>query len=405
MAATQWRNWLGNQTFRPMDILRPHTEPELQAVLALAARQGLPIRPVGAGHSFSPVVETPGLLIDTTGLEGIIWMHPERLRVRVRAGTSIRALAAVLNEAGLALANQGDIDAQSVAGALATATHGAGLALPCLSAQALAFRLLTPMGTAMEIGTSDPDLLAAARVSLGLLGVVTEIELAVVPAHDLRLVWWSCGLDEAARRAGEWVGRYRHMTLYWLPRAGSADLFGLPTPSRADHDCLVRVLQPAEEPLHPAGPILAETLGRSHRLFPAEYEPNFREIEHAMGAQESLAALTEAVALFRRHPEQPFPIEIRYVRGDDAWLSPFRNAENATVSISADPQTEHGTFLNAAETLLKRFGGRPHWGKIHCLSRAEAERLYPDLPRFRALQRELDPGGRLLSPALRDIFE
>jgi FAD/FMN-containing dehydrogenase len=405
MSATQWRNWLGNQSFRPKDILRPATELELRGMLALAARQHLPVRAAGAGHSFSPIVETSGLLIDTTALAGAVWIDPKRLRARVRAGTSIRTLAASLEEAGLALANQGDIDAQTIAGALATATHGAGLRLPCLSAQAVAFRLLTPVGTELEIDGSDPDGLAAARVSLGLLGIMTEIELAVVPAQDLKLVWWSCGLDEAARRAAEWAGRYRHATLYWLPRPGSAELFGLPAPSRADHDCLVRVLHPAEEPLDPARPVLAESSGRSHRLFPAEYEPNFREIEYAVDARVSLSALGEAIALFRRHPEQAFPIEIRYVSGDGAWLSPFRNAENATMSISADPQTEHGAFLTSAEGLLKRFGARPHWGKIHSLSRAEAEGLYPNLRRFRALRCEVDPHGRLLAPALRKIFE
>ena len=404
MGATEWRNWLGNQRFRPTDILRPAEEREAAAALASAGRRGLPVRAFGGGHSFSPIVETSGVLIDTTGLSGLVWLDPARRRARVRAGTTIRALAIALDEAGMALANQGDIDAQTVAGAMATATHGAGLRLPCLSAQALAFRLLTPQGEAIEIGQSEPERLMAARVSLGLLGIVTEIELAVVPAHDLRLVWWSCDLQSAMARADAWARRYRHVTLYWLPQAGSAALFGLPAPGEQGHDCLVRLLHPAEEPIDPAGPVLLEASRRSHRLFPAEYEPNFREIEYALDLGASMSALTEAVALFRRYPDQGFPIEIRYVRGDDAWLSPFQHAGNATVSISADPRREHGAFLDAAEALLKRHSGRPHWGKIHRLDRAEAERLYPQLPSFRRVRRELDPQGRFLSPALGEIF-
>jgi FAD/FMN-containing dehydrogenase len=404
LSATEWRNWLGNERFQAADILCPANEREAAAALALAARRDLPVRAFGGGHSFSPIVATSGMLIDTSGLSGMVWLDPARRRARVRAGTTIRALAIALDEAGMALANQGDIDAQTVAGAMATATHGAGLRLPCLSAQALAFRLLTPQGEVVELGESEPERLVAARVSLGLLGIVTEIEVAVVPAHDLRLVWWSCDLETAIARADAWAGRYRHVTLYWLPRAGSAALFGLPAPNEQAHDCLVRLLHPAEEPIDPAGSVLLEASGRSHRLFPAEYEPNFREIEYALDVGASMPALTEAVALFRRYPHQDFPIEIRWVRGDDAWLSPFRHAENITVSISADPTTEHGAFLDSAEALLKRLGGRPHWGKINRLGRAEAERLYPELPSFRRVRRELDPQGRFLFTALGEIF-
>jgi FAD/FMN-containing dehydrogenase len=196
----QWSNWAGNQSCRPQEIAFPRTEDEVSEIIASATRRGLPIRVVGAGHSFSPICVTDGVQISLDRMSGIVHADPDSKLVRVRPGTRIREFGDPLWTMGLCLKNQGDIDSQNIAGAMSTATHGSGIGQQCFSATARRFRVVLPSGEAIEVSEDDPDLLAAVQVSLGLLGVITEVELE---ARD----------DEMAGR--------RHFSFFWMPAADS----------------------------------------------------------------------------------------------------------------------------------------------------------------------------------------
>src|ERR1700728_4895426 len=177
-----WRNWVGNQSFIARHIAEPGSEDELAALVRKASRQNLPVRIAGSGHSFTPVVATSGLLISLKTMQGLVSADLERKRVVVRSGTRIGDIGRALKQIGLSLANQGDIDTQAIAGALSTGTHGTGIGLGCLSSQAVGMRLVQPDGSVLEIdGDHDTETMAAAQVSIGMLGVISTITLQAIP--------------------------------------------------------------------------------------------------------------------------------------------------------------------------------------------------------------------------------
>ena len=177
-----WKNWVGNHTCSPAETAAPSGEDEIASLVAGATARGLKVRVAGAGHSFTPIVETDGLLLDLRGLPRIRHIDRERSRVVVGPATTIGEFGEPLWEAGLALANQGDIVAQQIAGAVATGTHGSGLRLGSFSSSVRRQRLVTAAGDVRDIGEDDPELLYAAQLAIGMLGVVTELELEVTPA-------------------------------------------------------------------------------------------------------------------------------------------------------------------------------------------------------------------------------
>jgi FAD/FMN-containing dehydrogenase len=202
-----WRNWVGNQSFIARHKAEPDSEDELVALVHEAWRQKLPIRVAGSGHSFTPVVVTSGLLLSLKNTQGLVSADLDRKRVIVRAGTRIGDIGRALKRIGLSLANQGDIDTQAIAGALSTGTHGTGIGLGCLSSQAVGMRLVQPDGSVLEIdGDRDSETMAAAQVSIGMLGVISTVTLQAISAYNLKETLWREDFDSCvgkARRTGD----------------------------------------------------------------------------------------------------------------------------------------------------------------------------------------------------------
>src|ERR1700679_2123484 len=199
-----WRNWVGNQSFIARHMAEPGSEDELAALVRDASRQNLPVRVAGSGHSFTPVVATSGLLLSLRNMQGLVSADLDRKRVIVRAGTRIGDIGRALKQMGLSLANQGDIDTQAIAGALSTGTHGTGIALGCLSSQAVGMRLIQSDGSMFEVdGDRDPEMMAAAQVSVGMLGVMSTITLQAIPAYNLKETLWREGFDSCMERHHE----------------------------------------------------------------------------------------------------------------------------------------------------------------------------------------------------------
>lgn len=407
LAGSTWTNWGGNQSCTPAATVAPRTEAELLDAVRYAVRLGLNVRVVGAGHSFTPVVSTGGLLLDLRHLAGVTGADAARRRVTALGGTPISAFGEPLWAAGLALTNQGDIDKQTIAGALSTGTHGSGIRLGSFSAALRGARIVDGRGEIVQVTASDRDRLAAAQVAIGTLGVLLEVELEVSRAYHLRERITYRTFDELAAHWDENIERHRHFSFLWCPTDGSAPLYQLPTPAGESMvDRAYTKVYDEVAVVEPDGLEQAEgrRVDRSYRVYPGGFELPFHEFEYFVPAEHGLAAVGEVRELMlTRHTDQRYPVEVRWVAADQAFLSSNYRRATTVISVSGAPGTDYWPFLRDVDALLERYSARPHWGKLHFTTRERMERLFPEFPTFRAIRREFDPNGVFLNDHLRPL--
>ena len=404
--ATGWTNWAGNQTCTPARLGAPTSEHEAVELVRSAIAAGEQVRPAAAGHSFTPVCLTGGLLVESGGLAGVVGVDRERRRVRMLAGTTIGDLGARLWGDGLALANQGDIDTQQIAGAVATGTHGSGIELGSFSSTLRGARLITGTGELIEISDDQPDLLHAAQVSVGMLGMMLELEIEVVAAYRLHERIEHRPYDEVIDQWDALVSSHRHFSFFWLPSERSGELYGLAPPgdTRMTDTCYVKLYGEAAEH-EPDSAAPGRRVDRSYRIYPAVFEANFHELEYFVPfarGKEAVGAMREL--MLSRLPDSLFPMEVRTTAGDDAYLSSNHGGATTVISVSGVPGTDYWPYLREVDALLGSFGARVHWGKLHFLTRAQLAERYPESERFIAIRRELDPRGVFLNDHLRALF-
>lgn len=403
MVERVWRNWVGNQQCEPSRVAAPASEDEVCELVAGAAAEGLTVRVAGAGHSFTPVVPTDGLLLDLTRLPRIRSLDPARRRVVVGPATTIGEFGEPLWAERLALANQGDIVAQQIAGAVSTATHGSGLGFGSFSSSVRRARLVTASGDVVE--ADEGDLLHAAQVAIGTLGVITELELEAAPAYRLRerVEHWSW--EEAWEPFEELARRHRHYSFFWMPSDDSAALYGLAEPgvSLADR-CLVKIYDVVDDDAADSDEA-HRRVGPAYRIYPMVYEPNFHELEYFVPferGREALAAMREL--MLSSLPASVFPLEVRTVGAEPAWLSHSYERDTVVLSVSGTPGTDYWPYLREVDRLLGGFDARVHWGKLHFLTREQLLQRYPRAADFIALRASLDPEGVFLNGHLRPLF-
>ena len=386
-----WSNWAGNVRCKPRASVAAASEAEVVAALRDAEGQELGVRVAGSGHSFSPLVATDGLLLSLDGLAGIARHEPEHRRVWVRAGTKLHALGPALHALGLALENLGDVDVQTLGGALATGTHGTGRTLQNLSARVSGVRLLLADGSLrVARAEDDPELLAAARVSLGALGVVTAARIDCLPAYRLHERTERMPIADCLARLDERCEASRHFEFFWYPGRDLAE---------------TKTLEPTTLPPDAVAGRKYERMGWSHEILPSLRELRFVEMEYALPAAAGPACfLAVRERMQRGHPEIAWPVEYRSVRSDDAWLSPAHGRETVTLSLHQGAELPWQDFFADLEPVLRAHGGRPHWGKRHSLGAGALAPLYPRFDAFRHLRAELDPRGRFLNEHLRGVF-
>jgi len=403
-AREPWTNWVGNESFSPRDVVTVVSEEDVRREVANAASGGYSVRTVGTGHSFTPIVETD-VLLDTGPLRGIIDVDPSKLTVTARPKTSIGDFGDPLWDHGLALANQGDIDTQAIAGAIATATHGSGLKQPNFSAALEGARIVDGLGNLVAITRdSDPDVLHALQTSIGLLGIMTEVTLKVVPAYELHARVDIMKYGEVMERFESDVEEYRHFGLFWMPTDASATLYNLHD-AGAD-DCVVKRYREVETGTSSDGLPEGERIDRSYRIYPMIYDPNFHEVEYFLPIEQAREVMDGMRKLMLDWlPLSVYPLEIRVVAADDAWLSPNYQRANLVVSISGEPGTDYWPYLRACDNLFAEYGGRPHWGKIHFMTPERIATLFPRYQDFLEMRRRFDPNGTFLNPHLRSLFE
>ncbi|MDH4764116.1 FAD-binding protein [Pseudomonas sp. CBMAI 2609] len=407
-----WRNWVGNQSFMVAHLASPTSEEEISALVQAATSQGKSVRCAGSGHSFTPVVATSGLLLSLQDYQGINCIDEQRKRVSVKAGTKLSALTRFLKEAGYSLTNQGDIDSQAIAGALATGTHGTGKTLGNLSSQVVGMKIVRPDGSVMEVSdTKNWDLLHATQVNIGLFGVITEMTLQVCDAYWLHDRVWREDFESLMERYDELAATHRHFSFFWCPTAASRHLYCLPdttkvSRSRKDFDvCEVKVMDMTDERTCYEGE--HEKIAYSSDVFAIHYVANFHELEYAVPEQFGKQALREIRDLvLTKHPDCLYPVEYRFTRGDPAWISPFHEQDSVTISCSGGPNgVDYWPFLKDVDAILRQYGARPHWGKLHFTQRDDVDRWFPKAEAFRQLRREWDPQGYFLNDHLRALFD
>jgi FAD-linked oxidoreductase len=414
-----WRNWSGSVTSQPSAVERPRTLAELQRLVAGAER----VRVTGAGHSFMPLCETDGLLLHLADLEGEIEVCDDGVSAWVPAGWPIHRLTPALWERGLSLANQGDIDRQAIAGALATGTHGTGATLGSISTQALAFRLVLADGSLAECDArTDPDLFQATRLGLGMTGVMERVKLALKPAYRLKETLRRAPLEEILRDWDALAAAHRHVEFFVFPYADHALLKILDPVETGDDrpavDLENGVLQVISDAAA-AAPFLAPTLQRlitrlmggstraapAHRIFPSERATLFEEMEYEIPAAAGPEALRAAIAEVRRRRFPIiFPLEFRTVAADNIWLSPMHAGPCVSISFHQYAKMDWRTPFAAIEPIFAAAGGRPHWAKRHSLSGADVLRLYPMARHWGGVRRRADPAGKFMNASLRDLF-
>ena len=418
-----WQNWSGYQHCLPAARLAPKDEAELSALL----RSGTaPLRPVGAGHSFTPLVPTEGTLLSLRNFEGLIAHDAAAMTATFGAGTRLGQMGALLDGVGQALQNMPDIDEQSLAGAMATATHGTGQGLGALHCYLTALRLVAPTGEIIDCSrTQRPEVFDAARVSLGSLGVITQLTLQNLPSHRLRRRIWIEPLDALLEQFDQLAAQNRSFEMYLLPfcdygvaiTINPTDEPVLPRGAEQDNDAVMdmkklrdllgwwpgarrKLLNAAVQGLQPE-----EAVDVWYRIFPSDRAVRFNEMEYHLPREALLPTLRQIrERVESRHGEEFFPIEVRVVKGDDAWLSPFHGHEaSGSIAVHRYHQEDPLPYFADLEPLYAP-GGRPHWGKMNSLAAADFARLYPRWRDFLAVRASLDPEGRMLNPYLKKVF-
>ncbi len=415
-----WKNWSGSVTAQPAERARPRTEGQLAEIVKRARK----VRVVGAGHSFMPLCETDGALLSLDQLEGSIEVNTDKTRVWAPAGWSLAKLTAALWDEGVSLINQGDVNPQALAGAIATGTHGTGVTLGSLSTAARGFRLMLADGSVVTCSASErPDLFEAQRLSLGLLGVATRIEIDVLPAYHLEERVESHRLEDVAERWEEMVRANRHVEFFVFPYGDYVVLKTLnPAPSEgplkrmSDMDdrlfktvcdaCAVAPwLTKRLQPLIVSPGVKQRRVGPAYQIFPSDRTVRFEEMEYEMPYATGWAALHEAIAWIRkRNLPVTFPFEFRAVAGDDIWMSPMNNGPCLSISVHQYAKMPWQNFFAAIEPIFRGHGGRPHWAKRHTLTAADVDGLYPKAATFRAVRAEVDPSGKFANAHLAELF-
>jgi len=425
---TTWRNWSGTVS-DAAPVVTPPTVDDLAEAVRTSVANGRRVRAVGSGHSFSDIAACDGVRISLAGLPASVSVHGTS--VTVPAGMTLRTLNGVLATHGLALPNLGDIDAQTVAGAIQTGTHGTGRALGCLSTFVSGLTLVTANGSVVRCSRTDsPDLLTAAAVGLGGLGIVTSVTLECVPAFVLHAVEQPAPLASVLGSLDDLVDSNEHFEFYWFTHTDRVQtksnnrvaVSTTPLPRwRGWLDdsflantvygvgCRVARRVPAFAPklMGIASWALSarEYTAASHEVFCTPRRVRFNEMEYGLPR----AALPEAFGELRSIVDGlpfkvAFPVEVRFTAADDLWLSHGYGRENAYVAVQQYVGMPYEPFFRAFERVCLRLGGRPHWGKVSYASAAELLAAYPRWDDWVATRGRLDPTGAFGSPFLDRLF-
>ncbi|MEU2547969.1 D-arabinono-1,4-lactone oxidase [Streptomyces roseolus] len=430
-AGSPWRNWAGNVTSRPVREVSPASAEELAAELRRAARDGLRVKTVGTGHSFTPIAATDGVLVRPDLLTGIRRIDRAAMTVTVASGTPLKRLNVALAREGLSLTNMGDIMEQTVAGATSTGTHGTGRDSASLAAQIRALELVTADGRVMTCSAErHPEVFAAARIGLGALGVVTAVTFAVEPLFLLTAREEPMRFDRVIAEFDQLHAENEHFEFYWFPHTDNCNTKrnnrsagpAAPLPRLGGwfedeflSNGVFRAACALGRAVPPAIPSIARVSSRAlsartytdipYKVFTTPRRVRFLEMEYALPREAATTALRELKAMVERSPlKVSFPVEVRTAPADDIALSTASGRETAYVAVHLYRGTPHRGYFTAVERIMTAHGGRPHWGKVHTRDADRLAAVYPRFAEFTALRDRLDPERLFANDHLRRIL-
>lgn len=430
MTRKKWANWSGRVVCRPRRFYEPGDIDEVVRLVREAGERGETLRVAGSGHSFTELAATDRTLVSLDRMTDLLEVDTNTRQAVVWAGTKLWRLNELLDPFNLALENLGDINKQSIAGAISTGTHGTGLRFGSLSTQVIGLTLVSGTGEVIHCSAMErPDLLRAAQVSLGALGVIVQIALRLVPSYRLRYERKRGTLREVLERGPDLAARHRHFEYFFFPHTDAV---------------LIKFLDETTEPTTRAGlgrwftdavlenwmfrlasarcraepqrcPAVNQRIvrrlresvvvDRGHRVLSTKRKVRFNEMEYAVPVEHGAVCMAElAKWIARDRIGVHFPIEFRYVKGDDVPLSPFYGRDSVAISIHQYVGMEYDGYFRGAEKIFREYGGRPHWGKLHYLNAAELRALYPRWDEFHRVRRQLDPNGVFMTPYLRKLL-
>ncbi|MCR2762299.1 FAD-binding protein [Microbacterium sp. zg.B48] len=428
-----WHNWSRTETVRPQRVETPASTAAVQRSVQAAAARGMPLKAVGAGHSFTGIALAPGVLLDLTDLTGLVSVDRDRARVTLRAGTRLHQVPKLLAPYGLAMPNLGDIDRQSIAGAISTGTHGTGARFGGLATQVTGVTLITSGGDLLTVDENEnTDLLGAVALGLGALGILVEVTLQCVPAFLLHAVERPEPLEAVLGSLDSLVAASDHFEFYWFPHT---ELAMTKTNTRLPESAVRHPLPPLRRWVDDVAvgglahqlacsiartvPAAAPAINRlsarvwsdreftdaSARVFATERFVRFREMEFAVPAGNVRPAFEAVRALIEdRGWRIAFPVEVRFAAADDVWMSTAHGRASGYIAVHRYWREDHAEYFEAVEHIMIGFEGRPHWGKLHSLDAGMLRGRYRRFDEFVALRDRLDPDRMFDNPYLRRVL-
>ncbi|MGH3498350.1 MAG: D-arabinono-1,4-lactone oxidase [Nocardioidaceae bacterium] len=417
-----WTNWAGNQQARPLRVERPRNTDDLARAITTAVRDGLPVKPIGAGHSFTSIGVTEGVQLDLARCDRVVDVDRSTGLVTVQAGLPLHRLNAHLARHGLAMPNLGDNDRQTIAGALATGTHGTGARLGGLATAVHALQMITADGELIGCSAQErPDVFAAAQIGLGALGVVAAVTLQCVPAFLLHAAEEPMRLNEVLDRVDELADGNDHFEFYWFlhttrtltkrnnrvdskierqPVGRLRSFVGDELIGNGLFEVVNRLgarqrrLTPRSNAIAARAVAAREYVDNSARVFVSPRRVRFREMEYAIPRERLVAALRAVQSwVDAGNDTVGFPVQVRFAAADDIWLSTGYDRANAYIAVRQYHRIDPRAYFAAVEAIMNEHEGRPHWGTLHSQHADTLRPRYPRFDDFLAVRRALDPEG------------
>jgi FAD/FMN-containing dehydrogenase len=393
MLVQEWKNWSGSIQFTPKHVYEPEGEDEVVEIVKNAIANKQVIRPVGSCHSSSPIIEANDILVSLEKFQGLEEYELEKNTVTIKAGMTLESANEAFLKLGLESHNLGDINKQTVVGAISTGTHGTGKTLTNLATMLIGGRLVNGNGEIIDFSSENPEIINLARTSLGTLGIFTSLKLKLIPAQKLRLREWCTDTDNCLEQLYWLTENNRNFDFYWYPRSDVTK---------------IRIMNPFQEPSKevPFAKCVLDKIDWSSKITPRTRTLKFDEMEYALPAEYGPICFQKIREIVKKKHRKYVGWRILYrtIAPDNAYLSPAYKRQTVTISLHQNNTLPFWDYFKDIEPVFRSYGGRPHWAKKHTLTAKEIRALYPEWDRFSELRQRFDPNGVFLNPYLKTLL-
>jgi FAD/FMN-containing dehydrogenase len=391
----EWVNWSGSLRFSPEKFLQPDNENDLREIISRCYSSGRKAKLAAAGHSSSPLVKTGDVLIHLHQFRKLLRINREGQIATMQTGMTVHDTNKALQKEGHVLFNTGDVDVQTLAGAISTGPHGTGKKLQNLASMLQGVRMINYKGEIKTFTENDhPDIMKAMRVSLGAFGVFTEIDVKILPLFELQRLEICTDINTCMDHFDQLANENRNVDFYWYPRSDEAKIRILNKPGEGTGKFTFRHTLKKEE------------IGLAGDILPRTRELKFEETEFAFAAENGL----ECFRAVRKRVKEKYRkdvawrVLVRTIAKDDSYLSPHYGRDSITISAHHNAGLPFEDYFKDLETIFMQYDGRPHWAKKHWHKESQLVSLYPDWNKFHEIRKELDPEDFFLNDHLKELF-